>query len=181
MTRNELFPELPARGRTAVPRKLIRKLAPSNPKAKVPYHAAIQLMLARQLGTIIRDQKLANIRANSTWLFAFEMLEDRGLHKGLHVSELAEAKGITLSAAKRQMLRAETMVYDLFGINISFIDRDGMWRLATEQEVALKYAQMLRSIKSVSERVRMYQGAAAKLGEREGRVALPLFKINPED
>lgn len=180
MSRNELFPELSARGRSAVPRKVIRQLAPSNPKAKVPYQSAVQFMMTRQLGTIIRDRKLANVRANSTWLFAFEMLEDRGLHKGLHVSELADAKGITLSAAKRQMLRAETMIYEVFGLNISFIDRDGMWRLATEQEVALKYAQMLRSIKSVSERVRMYQGAAAKFGERAGRVALPLFDIKPE-
>lgn len=181
MPKSPLFPEMPVRMRSAVPRKLVRQLAPSNPNAKVTFHKARDLMMLRQLTTTIRDEKLANVRANSTWLLAFEMLEERGLHRGLHVTELAEAQGISASAAKRSMLRAERIVYDVFGINISFIDRDGMWRLATEREVALKYAQMLRSIKTVSERVHMYQGAAAKLGKKQGRVALPLFKIFPEE
>lgn len=169
--------ELPRQLRSAVPQKFIRQLAPSIPSAKVAFRKTTELMLTRQMGAIIRDQRLANIRANSTWLLAFEMLEAKGLHNGLKVEELADAQGISVGAAKRSMLRAEMIIYEIFGVNISFLDRDGTWRLATEREAALKYAAMLRSIKTVSDRVKMYQGAAAKLGKREGRVALPLFTV----
>lgn len=181
MARESLFPDLSRPIRGAVPRKLVRQLAPSNPKAKVTFRKSVELMVTRRLAPTIREDRLSTLRANSTWLVAFEMLEDRGLHKGLHVTELAEARGMTVSAAKKAMLVAEKKVYEVFGINISFIDRDGVWRLATEREVALKYAQMLRTIKTVSQRVGMYHSAAAKLGVKDGRVQLPLFKFPQEE
>lgn len=170
-----LFPHMSPKPQ--LPRKLYQSLAPSNPFAVVRFSRTIDLMYTRQLSVTLRDEDLANIRANSTWLMAFEMLEARGLHLGLHVSELAEAKGITPAAAKRAMLRAEEIIFQVYGINISFIDNNGRWRLATEREVAVKYAEMLRVVRGMSERLKMYRAPASDLGKRQGTLNIPLFTL----
>lgn len=179
MTLNPLFPDhaLPRRRKGDLPKRLYKKLAPSNPYVKVPFFRAMELMYKRKLAETIREDEEVKIRANSTWLAAFEMLEKRGLHLGVHVNELAAARGITPKAAKAAMLKAEEMIYRHFGLNVSFVDNNGMWRLATEAEVAQKYADALKAMSTYAKRIAMYRPMAEELGTATGTLVVPLFEL----
>ncbi|MFT2719889.1 hypothetical protein ACMT4L_07785 [Deinococcus sp. A31D244] len=172
-----LFPHLAAPKRPVLPKKLYRQLAPANPFARIGWYASLHLLENRRLSETIRDEQLAKIRANSTWLTAFEMLEKRGLHLGVSVAEVAEQLGVKPQQAKRAMLKAEEALFIIYGINVCFVDGNGKWRLATEREVAVKYAQMLKQVSKTTTRLRFYQGAARDLGERRGTLNIPLFEL----
>ena len=75
------------------------------------------------------------------------------------------------------MLKAEEMIYRHFGLNVSFVDNNGMWRLATEAEVAQKYADALKAMSTYAKRIAMYRPMAEELGTATGTLVVPLFEL----
>ena len=177
-----LFSDLTPRRRRRgdVPKRLYKKISPSNPYAKIPFFQAMERMYTRNLAQKLREEVQENVNANAIWLTAFEMLEKKGIHIGISVKELAEARGISTGYAKRMMLKAEQEIYRHYGINISFVENNGVWRLATDVEVARKYAAALKSMKTYVKRIEMYRPMAQELGTASGTLQLPLFDV-PKD
>lgn len=177
MTMNHLFPDhAPRRRRKGdLPKRLYKKLTPSNPYARLSFFSSLELLYTRRLASTIRADERLKADANSTWLAAFEMLEARGLHLGVSVQEVAQARGVTPGTAKKAMLKAEVMIYEHFGLNVSFVDNNGVWRLATDIEVARKYAATLKAMKTYAKRAQMYRPMAQEIGRQTGTLELPLF------
>lgn len=172
-----LFSDLTPRRRQKgdVPKRLYKKISPSNPYAQIPFWKVIERMYTRNLSQALREETEANIKASAVWLSAFEMLEAKGVHVGISVKEVAETRGVTAGYAKKMMLKAEREIYRHYGINISFVENNGVWRLATDLEVARKYAAALQSMKTYAKRIEMYRPMAQELGAAAGTLQLPLF------
>lgn len=161
---------------TRIPTSIYKKLSPTNPFAKVGWFRALDLATSGLLVATVKGEGLAG-KPNDLWLLAFELLETKGIRKGISFREVAEAADCKPEQAKRAMLKAEKLIYELFGFNICFADHNGIWKLATEEEVAKKYARMALEMQSKYERMRLYLPHMLMQGEKKASLMVDLFAL----
>lgn len=160
-----------------VPLTIYKKISPDNPRAKVNLINALGLIYTGQLAETIRENNLAKLRANTAWIKALELLESEGLYQGLHFRDIAEHLGVHPESAKAACLKAETEIYEIYGIHIGFFDNNGVWRLGTDKDVARKYGTTMRAIVKWAKRASMYAEQARTFGAEAEPLMMPLYEI----
>lgn len=167
-------------GKSRLPVTIYDRLAPSNPYASVSWFRALDLANQGLLAHTLIAEGLMTFDPEDRWFQAVKALEAKGIRKGVTARELARVLNCAPATAKRHMLIGEAHIYSVFGLNISFATGNGIWRIATRDEAAAKYARMGKEIKAKFQRMRMYAPHMAALGAQPDPVPMELLLPAPK-
>jgi hypothetical protein len=113
-----------------VPNRLYKEISPHNPHARFTFFTAVGLMYEGKLVRTILEKGLVKVRKNASWLKCLTILEVHGISDGVHYLDLADLLGITPPSAKTACLKAEKIVFDIYGFHVGFFTHDGIFKLA---------------------------------------------------
>lgn len=166
-----MVPERNAR----VPDKLYKEISPQNHMARFTFFEAAGLLYQGKLTLTIREKNLVPIRANSSWLKCLDILEKHGMSYGVHYLDLADALELKPETTRGACLKAEKVIFDLYGFHVGFFSRDGIFKLATDAEVAEKALLVMKEVTAKAKRLGMYSGALSEFSEPLGTLQVQLF------
>lgn len=155
-----------------------RRVALFNPNATVPIGRVFTLMRDKSLYTVLCETDAAKKLRTKRPLLAVKMLEENGCQNGLTAEDFAVALDITVQAARNAMNRAEYLIWEVFGLIVSFFGVNQPWRLLNHVEVALKYMQVTKGNVTKQKRAAMYANAARYHGQDKGELRAPLFQFD---
>lgn len=156
----------PMGDKSRLPVTIYAGLAPSNPNAPVTWFKALDLANQGMLAHALIEEGLMEFDPEDKWFLAVKTLEAKGIRRGVTASEVARVLGCAPATAKRHMLLGEQNLYQVFGLNVCFASQNGVWRIATRDEVVIKYTRMGSELKAKFRRMQMYQPHMAALGGR---------------
>ena len=156
----------PSDDKGRLPVTIYAGLAPSNPHATVSWFRSLDLANRGMLASALISEQLMQFDADDRWFRALEVLEERGIRRGVTPDEVATALECAPVTARRHMLRAEEAIYATFGLNVIFAGR-GVWRIATNTETAKKYEVMVMELRGKYRRMAMYRPHAGSLSDNK--------------
>jgi len=162
-----------------LPQRRGRRLVLFNPHALISIGKVMTLMRDKQLTETVKGLRVSQQKRSTRWLTALELLEQRGLQNGLDPDTLASHLGISTTAARRAMNRAEFVIFDVFGLHVTFFQRNEKWRLLNHVEATRKYARTVKDLSTRSKRARLYLNVSRYHGtEQEEDLRVPLFRFD---
>lgn len=163
--------------RPLLPQRKGRRLVLFNPNALISIGKVMVLMRDKQLTETVNGLNIVKNKS-TRWLKALELLEQRGLQNGLSPDDLASALGISTRAARSAMNRAEFVIYDVFGLHVTFLSRNEPWRLLNDIEAAQKYARTAKDLSTRSKRIRLYLNVSRYHGTEQAELQVPIFRFD---
>lgn len=165
----------PPDDKSRLPVTIYAGLAPSNPHATVSWFRSLDLANRGMLASALISEQLMQFDPDDRWFRALEVLEERGIRRGVTPDEVATALDCASVTARRHMLIGEFHLFALFGINVCFSSGNGVWRIATREEAAAKYSRGAAEIKEKNKRNLLYSGQHGAVNADRKSVQIELF------